>query len=297
MTRPPLLTGVLPWHVGLDLHGVGLVAGVWLGGAALVAAWWYAAGLRRVLRHPRARRQRWRAAALAAGIASLVVVAAPPLGEVLEERLSTHMAQHLVLIMVSAPLLALAAPGQVLLAGMPATVRAPLVRWLRRIPTLGVATPHVAWALQIAALWLWHLPAAYDLAVRSDLAHLLEHATFLVTAWLFWWHLVRAGRLRGAAAAFYVIAAVPPGAALGAVLTFPDRPIYPDQAARAVAAGADPLLDQRIGGLVMWIPLDFVYLALGIWIFGRWLRRMGGTAPDGPVLPVDARPDPAEVVR
>ncbi len=276
----------------VTVTGAGLMAGVWLAAATLLLAWWYVAGLRRVLQHPGARRQAWRAVAVVTGVLSVLLIAGP-LGEPLEDRLATHMVQHVVLIMVSAPLLALGAPGPVLLAGMPASLRRPVVRRLRRVPWLAVFTAHVAWALHIAALWLWHLPAAYDLAVQSSVAHLLEHAVFLGTAWLFWWHLIRAGRsrLRGAGAAFYVLAAVPPGAALGAVLTFPDHPIYPAQAARAAAAGADPVLDQHIGGLIMWIPLDFVYLAIGIWILGRWLRRVGA-ADDASLstLPTDARP-------
>ncbi len=288
------MTGPTPLHaqLGLPATAVLVVAGGVLG-------WWYATGLRQALAGPRARLHTWRAAALATGIACTVLATAPPLGELLEQRLSTHMVQHLVLIMVAAPLLALAAPGRVLVAGLPRSLRRRVTGALRRAPALGLLAPHLAWGLHIAALWLWHLPAAYDLAVRSGVAHVLEHATFLSTAWLFWWHLTRAGRhrLRGARAAFYVLAAVPPGAALGAVLTFPDHPIYPDQAARAAAAGTDPLFDQHLGGLIMWVPLDFVYLGLGIWILGHWLRRLEGAA-DPVRLPADARVHPGmEVAR
>jgi len=286
---------LLPLHLGL--HGSGPVTLVLLGcgvAALLVLACCYLCGLVRVLRHPGRRRHLLRALALAAAAVSVLVVTLPPLGEVLEERLSTHMVQHLVLIMVAAPLLAVAAPGQVLLAGAPPRLRRGVVSRLHRTPSLGLLTPHVAWVAHLGALWLWHLPASYDAAVRSPVVHVLEHATFLLTAWLFWWHLatVTRRRLRGPAAAAYVAAAIPPGAALGAVLTFPDHPLYPDQARAAAASGIDPLLDQRIGGLVMWIPLDFAYLALAIWLFGRWLARLtpATDSPDLPDLPADARP-------
>ena len=276
-----------------------VVLAVGLSGVTLVVLGWYAVGARRLLAHPQGRRRLPRMAALLVAVAVVAVTCAPPVGEVLEQRLSTHMVQHLVLILVAAPLLALAAPGPVVLAGMPPAVRSRLVRIVHRVPLAGLVAPHLAWAAHIGALWLWHLPGPYDLAVRSETAHLLEHATFLLTAWLFWWHLVRAGRrrLRGAAAAAYVVAAVPPGAALGAVLTFPDHVLYPDQAAHAAAAGANPLADQHLAGLVMWVPLDFAYLALAIWIFGRWLHRLGDLAPVLPELPLDARPDPVEVLR
>jgi len=237
----------------------------------------YLRGLARVLRHPQGRRRHLRRAwAAAAGLLSILVVCAPPVGERLEERLSTHMVQHLVLIMVSAPLLAYAAPGQPLLAGLPAAVRQRMVGLGRRLPVGVLLTPHLAWAAHIAALWLWHLPVAYDAAVTSEPLHLVEHACFLSTAWLFWWHLatLTRHRLRGVAAALYLLAAIPPGAALGAVLTFPSHPLYPAQARHALEAGTDPLLDQRIGGLVMWIPLDFAYLAVVVWLVVGWLGSM-----------------------
>ncbi len=291
-----------PLHAGLPLHGLGLVLMVWAGGTGLLLLAAYVGGLRRALQGPRARAHRWRAAALAACVVSVLAVTAPPLGDLLERRLSTHMTQHLVLMLVAAPLLAVARPARLVLAGLPGAVRTPVADVLRRLPGSGLLAPHLAWALSVAALWLWHLPASYDAAVRSDAVHVAEHASFLLTSWLFWWHLVRAGRhrLRGAAAAAYVLASVPPGAALGAVLTFADHPLYADQAARAVRSGADPVVDQHVAGIVMWVPLDLVLLGLGIWLFGRWFRGLDAGDPDRVVLPVDAVLDhhaPTEVLR
>jgi cytochrome c oxidase assembly factor CtaG len=205
-----------------------------------------------------------------------VVFTATPLGELLEHRMWTHMVQHVVLIMVAAPLLAWSAPGPVLLAGLPRGVRRLLVRVTHRLPIAAVLSAPVAWVLQVAAMWTWHLPAAYDLAVQNELAHIAEHASFLLTAWLFWWHLLTPTRHRLSAmpAIAYLAASVPPGAALGAVLTFPQHTLYPVQARLAANAGIDPLLDQRIAGLVMWVPLDVVWLALTVVLFGRWLQSL-----------------------
>ena len=253
--------------------------------AAAVLGACYVRGLRRLWAPPQGRRtQRRRPLAAVTGVLVVLVVTAPPLGEMLEERLSTHMAQHLVLIMVAAPLFAWAAPGLPLLAGMPPGVRRLLVRTRRRLPTSALLTPHLAWTLQITVLWAWHLPVAFDAAVHSEVLHLTEHAAFLVTAWLFWWHLTTLGRhrLRGPVAVLYLVAAVPPGAALGAMLTFPSHPLYPLQAAHAAASGINPLLDQRIGGLVMWIPLDFAYLFVAVLMLATWLRSMEARWPEPP---------------
>ncbi|HET8604735.1 MAG TPA: cytochrome c oxidase assembly protein [Marmoricola sp.] len=248
-----------------------------LAAVTVLAAIVYGRGLARVRHHPQGRRhQRLRPWALVAGVVSVAVIAGGPLGELLEHRMWTHMLQHVVLIMVCAPLLAWSAPGPVVLAGLPRGARRPLVRLTHRLPLAALLSAPVAWTLQVAAMWLWHLPAAYDLAVGNELAHLAEHASFLLTAWLFWWYLLSPSRhrLRGLPAVFYLAASVPPGAALGAVLTFPQHLLYPAQAHLAVAAGIDPLLDQRIAGLVMWVPLDFAYLVLAVLLFGRWLRSL-----------------------
>ena len=283
-----------PLHLTGTADGIGPVAAIAL--ALGVLGCWYAAGLWELLDHPQGRRQqRVRVPATLAAVVTLFVVSVPPLGDLLERRLSTHMVQHLVLITVVAPLLAVGSPGQVLLAGLPPAVRRRLVGLGHRVPGRSLATP-LGWLLSVAALWLWHLPAAYDAAVRSSGIHLLEHTTFLLTAWLFWARLVRLARTpgRGIAAAAYVAAAVPPGAALGAVLTFADHPLYPGQAALARASGLDPLLDQRIAGIVMWVPLDLVYLGVAIWLFARWLRGLQETGA-GSALPAVARPAHVEV--
>jgi len=246
----------------------------------------YLAGLRALHVHPQGRRQqRRRVACLLAGVVTLVVITIPPIGERLEPRMWTHMTQHLVIMMVAAPLIALGRPGQVLLAGMAPLWRRRMVRFAHRLPGLGVAAP-AAWVAYVAALWIWHMPGPYDAAVRHEPVHLLEHVTFAVTSWLFWVALIRlaSDQRRGPIGALYVASVVPPGAALGAVLTFAPRPLFPAQAEDAAARSIDPLLDQRIAGLVMWIPLDMAFLGLAIWLFARWWQR----AQDAPThLPAE----------
>lgn len=246
----------------------------------------YVAGLRVLLAHPQGRRQqRLRLACLLAGLVTLVVITTPPVGEWLEPRMWTHMTQHLVIMMVATPLVALGRPGQVLLAGMAPTWRRRMVRAAHRLPGLGLAAP-AAWVAYVAALWGWHLPGPYDAAVHHDPVHVLEHLSFAATSWAFWVVLIRlAGDLRrGPIGALYVASVVPPGAALGAVLTFAPHPLYPAQAAEATTSSIDPLLDQRIAGLVMWIPLDMAFLALAIWLFARWWQReQDAPAPRAPM--------------
>ncbi len=276
---------VIPLHVGHPQGGLTSAQGLELGllVVTLLAGCCYVRGLVVVRRHVQGRRlQHGRPWFLLAGVASVVVIAASPLGELLEGRMWTHMLQHVVLIMVSAPLLAASAPGPVALAGLPRAIRRPLVRVTHRLPTATLLSAPVAWTALTAAMWLWHLPGSYDLAVTNEVVHIAEHATFLLTGWLFWWYLLAPSRrrLEGLPAVFYLAASVPPGAALGAVLTFPQHLLYPAQAHLAAAAGIDPLLDQRIAGLVMWVPLDFAYLVLAVVLFARWLQSLDARWPE-----------------
>ena len=110
--------------------------------------------------------------------------------------LQAHMAQHLLLMMAAPPLVWLGEPLFPLLRGLPVPFRSVWIAPLFRSPLLrGLCTrlthPAVALALFVAATWLWHAPALYDLAVRSDAWHYAQHACFLATALLFWFAVVR----------------------------------------------------------------------------------------------------------
>lgn len=258
---------------------------------ALAAAVWFARGT--VVLHARAtrREQRPRPAAAVAGVAVAAAAVAPPVERLLEGRFVTHMAEHMVLIVVAAPLLAVGAPGLAVWVGLPRRMRSWLARLLRR-RTATVArdlllVPAVAWSLHVATLWFWHFPAPYDAALRTPVLHAVEHAMFLGTAWLFWWHALAPSRRRldPPFAALYVAAAALPSAALGAVLTFAPAALYPAQARLAAGAGADVLADQQLAGLIMWVPADVVYIGVALAVFRSWF----GSRPDPVVAPLDAR--------
>ena len=107
---------------------------------------------------------------------------------------------------------------------------APAGRALRQL-WRGLTLMSVAWLAHTAAVWLWHLPIAYDAAVADRLVHDLEHLAFFGTAVLFWWPIVEpAPRLRpaagyGARVVFLVLAALQ-GALLGLLLTMSPRILY-----------------------------------------------------------------------
>jgi cytochrome c oxidase assembly factor CtaG len=272
--------------------------------ALAVLATAYHRGLRRLWRSgPRAVSGR-QAVAFAAGLAAVAVALVSPLDTLAGALFAAHMAQHMLLIMIAAPLLVLGAPGLPLLLALPPAWRRRLVRIGRHpLATAGwhlLSRPVVAWAVHVGALWLWHLPGPYQTALASDLVHAAEHASFLGTAMLFWWVVLAADRRRRLAPGFvalYLFAAALQGSALGALLVLAPAPLYPLQALGSASLGIPALADQQVAGLIMWIPADLVYLGSAAALFMRWLLSLEGAAPRHdenlrPPVPVRHTPRP-----
>jgi putative membrane protein len=239
------------------------------------------------------RRDTRRAAAMAAGLAAVALALAPPLEQLAAERFAAHMGQHLLLMLVAAPLIAAARPVAVAAAALPAPARDALHHGLPgrlRPVARRLRHPLAVWLLGTAVVWGWHAPALYQLALRTDAVHALEHGMFLGAAGLFWSLVFRAGRggavggdaARPAALALVFATGLSSGA-LGAVLTFAGAPLYPDQATIVAAAGGDPLADQQLAGVLMWMPPGVLYLAVMTWLLVAWFRELDSrTAGDRP---------------
>ena len=198
-----------------------------------------------------------RAICLPLGAVAVAAALFSPLEDAAHDLFSAHMAQHLILIFVAAPLLVLGSP------------RLPVPRALTGVVTV--------WGLHVAALWAWHLPALYTSALYRDALHGFEHLTFLGTAWLFWFAVAtpdKARRLSPPHALLLVFLTAVAGGALGAVLTFARTPLYVVHATGTHARGLGLLEDQQLAGLVMWIPIGVVYLATACALFLSWMRSM-----------------------
>jgi putative membrane protein len=228
-------------------------------------------------------------AAFAAGWSALMVAVLPPLDAWAVQRFSAHMFQHELMMLVGAPLIVAGRPIPVWLAALPQPSRSRFAAVLQSRATHGawnaVTAPIVAWTLHGAAIWVWHLPALYDLAVDNEAIHLVQHGMFVGTAIVFWWGMLygRYGRAGYGAAVFYVFTTAVHTGILGAMVTFAGAPLYSVYLAPAAAGGVDPLGDQQIAGLIMWVPAGLVLTTLGIALFAAWLgeaerRARTGTA-------------------
>jgi putative membrane protein len=234
----------------------------------------------------------WQVGAFAGGWIALVVALVSPVAAISDVLFSVHMTQHEILILVAAPLFVLGRPIVPFLWALSPRWRVRLGAWSQNRYWSAVwkamTGPLVVWLLHGLALWVWHLPALYQAALANAAIHAIEHTCFLATACLFWWALIhgRYGRVGYGMAVIFVFATAVHSEALGALLTFAPRVWYPLYATRSPAAGLDALEDQRLAGLLMWIPFGVIFLILGLGLFAAWLGESERRAKPASWIPV-----------
>lgn len=213
------------------------------------------------------------------GWAAMLAAVAPPMDAAAAAAFSSHMAQHELLMLIGAPLVIVGRPILPWMWALPDRIRPAAAGGLQssvlttiwRVLTL----PAIAWALHGLVVWVWHLPALYEAALRSEAVHAAQHATFVGTAVLFWWGLVygRYGRAAYGASALFVFVTMIHTGALGALFAFSTSPYYPLYTQRARLAGVDAVADQQLAGLYMWVPSGVVLTVFGLALMLAWLSE------------------------
>jgi putative membrane protein len=211
------------------------------------------------------------------GWALLAVALVSPVHALGESLFSAHMVQHELLMLGAAPLLVLARPLAPWIWALPFRWRRTVGGWGGSKPVAAMwrilTSPAGAWCLHAAALWLWHIPGWFQATLANEWIHAAQHATFLGSALLFWWSVFFArGRSGFGSGIFSLFATAVHSSILGALLTFSNVVWYPAYTARAPAWGLTPLDDQRIGGLIMWVPAGTVYVIAALWMVSACLE-------------------------
>ncbi len=136
-----------------------------------------------------------------------------------------------------------------------------------------MARPILAAMVHGVAVWAWHAPPLFEAALVNPPLHMLEHASFVLTAIWFWSALLASVRSpsRRLGAGVAILATLIHSGILGAILTFAPRPIYAVYRDDALTLGVDALADQQLAGLVMWVPGGVIYLVAALWVVGRIL--------------------------
>jgi len=190
---------------------------------------------------------------------------------------SIHMVQHVLLILVAAPLIALSGPVTLALRTARPDVRrryllpilhSRVVRWLSH--------PVVAWLLFAGVMWGTHFSPLFDAALENPWLHDLEHVLFIVTALLFWWPAVARDpapwRMPHPGRVMYVFLQMPQNTFLAVVILFASAPLYSHYATLNRPWGPSALVDQQLAGAVMWLAGDVLFIAAIIAIVAGWMR-------------------------
>jgi len=227
---------------------------------------------------------RRRSVAFAAGMAALALALLSGVAAYDTTLFSIHMVQHVLLMLVAAPLIALAAPVTLLLrVASPATRRRWILPVLHARVTRALSFPVVAWLAFAGVLWVTHFSPLFDAALEDPLVHDLEHALFLGSALLFWWPAASLDpapwRMRHPVRALYVFLQMPQNTFLAAVLLNVTTVLYPHYETLARTWGPTPIEDQRLAAGIMWIVGDVVFIVALIAIVFGWMRAEGRDTP------------------
>ena len=223
-----------------------------------------------------------RLAAFLLGLATLWLAIGSPMDGFADAVLSAHMVEHLLLMSFVPPLLLLGDPQVPLLSGLPhgltVSLLSPLFR-LKALRTLGrfLTRPLVAWLAMNLIFLGWHVPAAYDFALEHERWHDFEHICFLGSSILFWWPLIRpwptSARYPGWIMLPYLVGADIVNTALSAFLAFCGRPVYAYYLTQPNPFHIEPMADQVVGAVIMWVVGSLVFLIPAVLITIRLLQQ------------------------
>jgi cytochrome c oxidase assembly factor CtaG len=185
--------------------------------------------------------------------AGTVLLGTNLLSRLSESLFAAHMMQHLLLIVVAAPLL--------VLGGLEL-----------KLP------PLASWSLFVAVFLFWHWPVAFQWAARYPLRELLELFSILAAAIAFWSSVLGEAQLNDGARALMVMTAAMLTDLPGVVMLFSPRAICVMPREDAARFGLTPLQDQQIAGLMMWVPANLVFFGFATFLFARWIGAVRGPA-------------------
>jgi putative membrane protein len=212
----------------------------------------------------------WQIASFSSALVVLLFALNGPMHDLSDYYLfSVHMVQHLVLTLVFPPLL---------IAGTPGWLLNPILRHqpIRRVARV-LTYPVVAGGVYIVTIAAWHVAPAYDLMMRDHEVHIAMHIMFMMAATIMWWPVMSPSpelpRLSPGLGMLYLFLVGIPMQLVAALITLANRVLYPWYSAAPRMWGLSPLDDQRLGGLLMWVPGNlWMFLAIGV-VFLRWARE------------------------
>lgn len=224
---------------------------------------------------------KWQLVLYLGGLAAILLALISPIDALASALLSMHMVQHLLLLMIAPLLLLLANPLAAFLWGLPRRIRHTVGRLLTRSSLFrhglwALTLMPVTWSVYVINLWAWHHPNLYQMALRNEWVHDLQHLLFFLTALFFWWPIVNpAPRLHGLISygfrIVYLVAATLQNTLLGMAISLPERILYPFYETVSRLQNLSPINDQALGGGIMWVS-GHMYLIPILALVARMLK-------------------------
>lgn len=244
----------------------------------VVAVWWWLWAVRRVdAQHPANRVPRRRTIAFLSGMVALAFALQSGIGAYDTALFSIHMVQHVLLMLVAAPLIALAAPVTLVLRLSSSETRH---RWVLPILHSHVVRflghPVVAWLMFAVMMWGTHFSPLFDLALEDPLVHELEHVLFLTGALLFWWPAVALDpapyRLGYPGRVVYLFTQMTQNTFLAVVILNATTALYRHYATLGSPWGISAIDDQRLAAGIMWIAGDAIFMTAILAVVAGWMK-------------------------
>lgn len=252
---------------GLFTPDPGVIDGL----VAITVLYFLAVGPARKYLAPKEKFDKLRAASFLAGLFVLVASVATPLDHIGETYLfSVHMIQHVLLMFILPPFLIWGTPTWLSEFLFRTEGLGPVLRFLvKPVPAAGIYS---------FVLHIWHVPGLYELALRNELVHLLEHAFFIASSILMYWPLLGTTKSSDSSEKrehpgvklLYILGVSIGQLPLFAFLTFATTVFYPTYEAAPRYIDITPLEDQMLGGVIMKLAVVvFMFVGLSV-VFTRW---------------------------
>lgn len=217
-----------------------------------------------------------------AGLLTLIVALLSPIDSLSDHLASVHMVQHTLIMMVAAPMMAMASLEYFAVKSLPVSIRKAWLPFQRFYFSLArrnkVQRVFFVWLVYALTLWIWHVPSAYEAALKDPLVHDVQHLLFFATSFWFW-RLVTDSlsfqKLNEGAGIIYVFVASLHAILLGALMTLAPKAWYPSYFLTAPDYGLSAVSDQQLAGLIMWMPAGLSSVCVVIFNLNRLLKRTG----------------------
>jgi putative membrane protein len=262
--HPADLPYVMPWEFSWPVYL-----------ATFVTLGCYWRGLRRLPANERP--SSWRIGSFVIGLVADYAVLQTHVDFFAQHMFFIHRAAHFVLLYPAPMLIALSAPGEAVLAGMPAFLK-PLIEVPAVQKTLEfVKRPAIAPVLFVGLIYFWLIPQIHTRAMLDSNLHDAMDWSIAISSIVFW-SLMLNQRSRSSAALSFgvrlclISLVLVPQIALGTILWLSDADVYPIYAICGRILAMDALTDQHYGGMIIALP-SAVMCSAAIFIALTQLRR------------------------